>query len=136
GALPRRVSQGPRDRDEPHRRPLPRIVNREPVSSLTRMRRRRREGNFVSITGYWIMAAVSPGAFNSLREDIDATQFDPVSDSADVEWWAAMDHAAVPAPGHRYQPGEAAVQFQEQLAILRPPDETIERCIDAFHHTV
>jgi hypothetical protein len=90
----------------------------------------------VSITGYWIMGAVSPGAFKSLREDIDATQFEPVSDDADLEWWAAMDHAALPAPGHRYQPGEAAMRFVEELASLRPPEETIERCIGAFHHTV
>jgi hypothetical protein len=82
------------------------------------------------------MGAVSPDAVHSLREDIHAPQFEPVSGSADLEWWAAMDHEALPAPGHRYQPSEAAEQFARGLASLRPPDEAIDRCIDAFHHTV
>lgn len=90
----------------------------------------------MSVTGYWIMGAVPPGALESLRADIDVTQFGPPREGADLGWWTAMDHAALPGPGLRYDHGEAAVWFESGLDGLRPDDEALARCIDSLHETV
>lgn len=90
----------------------------------------------MSMTGYWIMGAVPPGALRALREDIDATRFMPVGSADDLDWWAAMDHAALPGPDRRNASSEPAVWFESSLDGLRPGDEALTKCIDAMHDTV
>lgn len=94
------------------------------------------EGHPVSVTGFWIMGAISTNVLKALRADIDVTQFEPIDSTADLGWWTEMDRAALPERGYRYAPDEPAVRFESGLDDLRPDDETRTQCVDALHETV
>lgn len=88
----------------------------------------------VSVTGYWFSGVVPLDALETLRRDVDPAQFEPTGD-ADLEWWKAVDHAALTEPDHRTSPSDAASRFAESLMRMRPNDEALSRCLDAFHQS-
>lgn len=90
----------------------------------------------MSVTGFWIMGAVPPTVLTSLCADVNPAQFEPPDGTVSLEWWAAMDHEAITAPGPGRLPSDAARRFEDNLDCLVPDDGAIERCIDALNETI
>jgi hypothetical protein len=82
------------------------------------------------------MGAVPTDVLRSLRTGINPAQFQPLDGAVNLEWWSAMDHAAVAAPGPGHLPSEAALLFGDNLDCLVQDEEAITRCIDALNEAV
>lgn len=82
------------------------------------------------------MGAVPADVLTSLRANINPAQFEPLDDTAGLEWWSAMDHAAIETPGPGHLPSEAARLFEDNLDCLVQDDEAIERCIDTLNEAI
>lgn len=96
---------------------------------------RQAERKPVSVTGCWIVGAVPADVLKSLRADINTAQFEPLDGTVDLEWWSAMDHAAIEEPGPGHLPSEAALLFGENIDRILD-DEAVDRCIDTFNEAI
>lgn len=83
----------------------------------------------MSVTGFWIAAAVPSAAVSQLRADIPGEPQAP----EDLSWWQAMDSAALAEPESRgygrHCPTDAVLRFCE-MHDARRPDFDVDACMD------
>lgn len=83
----------------------------------------------MSVTGFWIVAAVPSAAVSQLRAGIPGEPQEP----EDLSWWQAMDSAALAEPESRgygrHCPTDAVLRFCEMLDARRP-DFDVDACMD------
>jgi hypothetical protein len=83
----------------------------------------------VSVTGFWIIGAVSSSGVEQLRAALPAQS----PDSEDLSWWQAMDEAALAEPEERgfgrHCATGAAQRFAEAIEARRPELDQ-DACMD------
>ena len=85
----------------------------------------------MSVTGFWIIGAVSPSSVEQLRA---AYPVQP-AETEDLSWWQAMDEAALAEPEERgfgrHCATDAVQRFTDAIEARRP-DLDREACMEAL----
>lgn len=87
----------------------------------------------MSVTGFWIVAAVPSPAVSQLRAGIPGEPQEP----EDLSWWQVMDTTALAEPESRgcgpHCPTDAVLRFCEMIDARRP-DFDVDACTDLLTH--
>ncbi len=85
----------------------------------------------MSVTGFWIIGAVSPSSVEQLRAAYPVQPAEP----EDLSWWQAMDEAALAEPAERGSGRHCATDVVQRFTDAietRRPDLDQEACMEVL----